>query len=169
MDDNNQLEVDGMVEAQFSEDDAHPWLPERLERARNSAVRSLLEEAGGYADVAALRTDLSDLSYLRERVAGLEAQSQAAHVDRAFREACAAYQFHDLKEVWALADLSGVLVAEDGVVSGMAEAIEALVAARPHLVKRPPAPALDAGEVSAVGDSGLSRPEVEQVKRRFRL
>ena len=116
-----------------------------------------------------LRQALAERTALADRARELEDSTQALQLELAFREACSGYTFYDVAEVRALADFSAIERTPDGTISGVREAIQTLVTARPHLVKRPPAPTLDVGDVSMAGEGGLTAPEVAQVKKRFRL
>lgn len=156
------------------------WLPERLERAKQTALRSLLDELG-YADVDTLKSTLTDQAAQLEQLTQehltaieqaqhAESSRQAAWFEAAFQGACTPYTFFDVDEVRKLGDFSGVTIDEAGQVSGMREAIEALVAARPHLVKRMSSPEIDAGAAQIGGDpQPLSPQMVAIVRKKFRL
>lgn len=161
-------------------DQTPDWLPERLERARTQAITALLTELG-YEDVETLKTALHEQRQSVEKltqdhaaaVAQVE-QSQAARrealLDVAFEQISRAYPFIDPQEARLLGDFSAVQLHEDGTVSGLREAIEQLAMQRPHLLRRPAVPNIEAhgGRIGGE-DSTLSPQLAETVRRKFRL
>ncbi len=165
-----------------AENNIPEWLPERLERARHTAVRELLSQFG-FEDEAAFKQAFTEQQaaiqqLTLERDAALQRATEAEHarhqlrLEMAFQQAAAPYEFFHLDEARALADLSGVQVDEQGGVIGMREALEALVEKRPHLIRRPFSPSLDAAigrENRAAEEKSFSPEEVDSIKRRFRM
>jgi hypothetical protein len=155
------------------------WLPDRLDRARHSALRALLDDLG-YADVDALKTALTEQAATIQHLTDAQASATAdlaaataarreALIDAAFQLASARYDFHDPAEARLLADFEGVTLDDTtGQVIGMDAALDALVAARPHLVQRPPAPVIDVGTPTTPSHP-LTDPNMAEVKRKFRL
>lgn len=154
------------------------WLPERLERARKTAIRELLDDLG-VADEEALRQSLAAIQQLTlERDAAVQRATEAEHarhqlrLEMAFQQAAAPYDFFHLDEAWALADLSRVQVDEQGGITGMKEALETLVEQRPHLIQRQLSPRLDSAtgrDHQLLEAKSFSADEVEAIKRRFRI
>lgn len=148
------------------------WLPERLERAKRSAIQDLLSDLG-YSDVDALKSQLQQqaqqASDLESAQAAVNASRQR-HLEAEFRLAASRYRFYDPHEAQALLDWSLVGWDEAGQVTGLEAALAALVKTRPHLVKRASVPSLD----SHPGGPGpqyeaLSPAQVDEIKRRFKL
>ncbi len=132
-------------------------IAERVSRANRSAAKAALEARAkelGYESVeemeAALREhkkaqddQKSEAEKLRE---ALEAEktkaTQAAErakralIKAAFAEQAIAANLVSVDDAFALADLSGVEVKDDGTVEGVKEAVEQLVKAKQYLVKQ---------------------------------
>lgn len=132
-------------------------IAERVSRANRSAAKAALEARAkelGYESVeemeAALRehkkaqeAQKTEAQKLRE---ALEAEktkaTQAAErakralIKAAFAEQAIAANLVSVDDAFALADLSGVEVKDDGTVEGVKEAVEQLVKAKPYLVKQ---------------------------------
>jgi hypothetical protein len=175
-----------MPDTDNHDEEAPAWLPERLERAGRTAVQNLLDELG-YADANALQDALrqsderaqnitaleAERATLSEQVTAADAARRQATLDAAFVVEAARYNFFDAGEVRQLADLSAVNLGEDNTVTGMREAIDALVEQRPHLVRRPALAGLDAGTGGASMRPNSIRdfpPEqIENLKSRFDL
>lgn len=111
----------------------------------DDAEAKKLEEQGKFKELADQRAaELEDLKLKRREDA----------VQAAVRLEALKMGFNDPNDAYTAADLSKVKVGEMGDVSGVQEAIVALVAAKPYLVKSGKgAPGLDAGA------GGQSRPE----------
>lgn len=158
------------------------WLPERLERARRVALQSFLADLG-FADAAALEAALAERATLQASIAEAQAQAenaqqaqQALAFQAAFQRASRDYDFHDAAAAQQLADFSGLSISEGGEVQGMEAALEALISAHPYLLRRPPAPDIDAQAASNASEAeGLPSAEslppalVERVRQKFRL
>jgi hypothetical protein len=159
-------------EAPQTEVEQPVWLPERLERAKRSSIQDLLSDLG-YTDLDALKNQLQQQTQQASALESAQAAlttSRQRHLEMAFRLAAARYRFYDPHEAHALLDWSAVGWDEGGQVTGLEAALESLVKARPHLVKRAVAPNLDAG----LGGPGpqyeaLSPAQVDEIKRRFKL
>lgn len=132
-------------------------IAERVSRANRSAAKAALEARAkelGYESVeemeAALRehkkaqdAQKTEAQKLQE---ALEAEktkaTQAAErakralIKAAFAEQAIAANLVSVDDAFALADLSGVEVKDDGTVEGVKEAVEQLVKAKPYLVKQ---------------------------------
>lgn len=172
-------------QTQPMDSDLPKWLPERLERAKKSAIQALLHELG-FEDAEGLRDKLTsqatqlaqlsaDYAALSEQLAAAQAARQHALIEANFMLEAGAYPFISLEEARALVDLSGVRVSEDGQVMGMREAVTALVEARPHLLRRSQ---FISSEVGGGLNGGTFRPasvgelpaeQLEDLKRRFKL
>lgn len=141
-------------------------IAERVSRANRSAAKAALEARAkelGYESVeemeAALRehkkaqdAQKTEAQKLQE---ALEAEktkaTQAAErakralIKAAFAEQAIAANLVSVDDAFALADLSGVEVSDDGTVTGAKEAVEQLVKAKPYLVKQAGGPGGSAG------------------------
>lgn len=141
-------------------------IAERVSRANRSAAKAALEARAkelGYESVeemeAALRehkkaqdAQKTEAQKLQE---ALEAEktkaTQAAErakralIKAAFAEQAIAANLVSVDDAFALADLSGVEVSDDGTVTGVKEAVEQLVKAKPYLVKQAGGPGGSAG------------------------
>lgn len=161
------------------------WLPERLERARKAAIKELLAELGfedaetlkqvletGSQAQEALQQITEEKTQLGQRVLDLENTQQQLRIEMAFQQAVAAYDFIEVADARTLADLSGVQIDEQGNVTGMQEAVEQLVESRPHLLRRPYLPSMEAylgREMPSHEEKKFTTEEVESIKRRFRM
>ena len=134
-------------------------IAERVSRANKAAAKTALEARAkelGFDSVEAMETalkahkeaaekDKTDLQKAREAKAAAEAKAQAAEsranqalIRAAFMLEVAGKTWVDgitADDVYAMADLSGVSVKDDGTVEGAKEAAEALLKAKPGLVK----------------------------------
>jgi hypothetical protein len=175
---------DPVIEAE----EAPAWLPERLERARRTAVQEFLADLG-FSDAEALQQSLQQLeegaqtittlteerAALAEQVAAAEAARRQASIEAAFIVEAAQYDFIDPGEVRRLADFSSVELSEDNSVTGMREAISRLVENRPHLLRRRAMVALDASTSGSRRPlrpdtpNELSAQQLDDLKRRFQL
>lgn len=156
------------------------WLPERLDRAKRSAIQDLLAELG-YADVEALKQTLqtqaqqvTDLTASQTELQTTLASTQTAHrqavLESAFRQEAARYRFYDPQEARALLQWEAIHVDDSDQVTGMAEALLQLVKTRPHLVKRSRTPHIDSTLLGqGAGQAELSPEQVDDLKRRFKL
>ncbi|MFP4322627.1 MAG: hypothetical protein ACLFTK_09250 [Anaerolineales bacterium] len=166
-------------------DEAPAWLPERLERARRSAIQAVLDDLG-YADVDALRAHLdeqaghvqrlqADLDTAQAAHAAAQASARRAALDAAFQLSVAAHEFIDPAEARALLNWDAVHVDNAGAVHGMAEAVNALAGQRPHLLRRRATPSLEATRQGADGGFGpqtareLPPEQRDALRRRFKL
>ena len=161
------------------------WLPERLERAKRSAVQSVLDDLG-FADMDSLRNTLvqqsetltsvsAERDSLREQVQSAESARREALLEAAFRYEAGQYDFYDLAEARLLVDLGGVALDDTNNVQGMREAVTGLVEQRPHLLRRKPRLVTDANQrgtrrriqPNSVGE--MPQEQVAAIKQRFQL
>ncbi len=161
------------------------WLPERLERARKTAIQELLTEIG-VEDPDTLKRVVEENSLFKTQLEQLTSENQQAmqrlteaqqtqqqlQIEMAFQQASAAYDFLQPSDARMLLDMNAVTLDEQGQVVGMQAAVEQLVATRPYLLRRPPVPRLesDYGRDSRVWEEkAFTAEEVESIKRRFRM
>jgi len=132
-------------------------IAERVSRANKSASRAALEARAkelGFESVEAMEAVLkaakeaaekekTDLQKANEAKATAEAKAKAAEeraktalIRAAFAEAAIGANLVSADDAFKLADLSKVTVDDDGNVEGVREAVEALVKAKPYLVKQ---------------------------------
>jgi hypothetical protein len=147
----------GNGDAKFTQADLDRIIGERLSRAEEGAVKKLLEQLG-LNDAEELKGKLSKVAELdaaqqaeldRARSEAADWKAKAEQSDAASKAATVkanetlmraavltqAAHFHDPNEAWLYADKSRITVKEDGTVDGAKEAVEAVVKAKPHLVK----------------------------------
>lgn len=131
-------------------------IAERLNRASNTAGKKALEEQAkslGYESFEAMQTaakayqaakdkEKSDLQREQEAKAAAEAKAtqaeeraKQAYIKASFVAHAATANLVDVEDAFRLADLSSVTVKDDGTVEGVKEVVEALVKAKPYLVK----------------------------------
>ncbi len=86
--------------------------------------------------------ELSEMEKLRKRLD--ESAAEREHLSTALNETrirhaiemtAAQMRFHDPADAYALSDLSGVEIDEDGKVSGVDDALKALAKSKPHLIR----------------------------------
>ena len=119
-----------------------PALDARQERAERSVIKSFAEQNGvSVEEITKLMTD-----YKAQQAAAIPADVQR-QIDERMRTADnrlisaevravgAELNIIDIDAAFMLMDKSGVAVGEDGSVTGVKEALEALTAAKPYLVK----------------------------------
>lgn len=132
-------------------------LGERLSRAEKTATKVAREayaKEQGFDNAAAMDTAIkahkeaqeknkTDLQKAQEAEATAKAQAQAASeraktalIRAAFAEQAIAQNLASAEDAFRLADLSKVTVTDDGTVDGVKDAVEALVKAKPYLVKQ---------------------------------
>lgn len=160
-------------------------LPERLERARKTAIHELLTELG-VEDTDTLKRAVEENSLFKTQLEQLTAENQQTvqrltesqqaqqqlRIEMAFQQASAAYDFLHPADARTLLDMSAVTLDEHGQVVGMQTAVEHLVETRPYLLRRPSAPRLegDYGRDSRMlEEKAFTAEEVESIKRRFRM
>ena len=124
-------------------------LSARQQRAERSVIKSYAEQSGISVDELTRLVD----DYKAQQAAAIpadmqariDAQMQAANerlIAAEVRTVGAALHLVDIDAAFALMDKSGVAVGEDGSVTGVQEALDALAAAKPWLVaqQQPPTP-----------------------------
>jgi hypothetical protein len=86
--------------------------------------------------------ELSEKDKLEKRLADLESTNSqlseryaSARLRHAVEIAAVTMQFADPEDAYNLADMSGAEIAEDGKITGVKEALEALAKAKPYLIK----------------------------------
>ena len=130
-----------------SAEDIAAALDARHQRTERSVIRSFAERNG--VSVEEITKLVSD--YKAQQAAAIPADVQQ-RIDERMRTAdnrlisaevrAVGTELHiiDIDAAFALMDKSGVKVGEDGSVTGVKEALEALTAAKPYLVKAAPPP-----------------------------
>ena len=130
-----------------SAEDIAAALDARHQRTERSVIRSFAERNG--VSVEEITKLVSD--YKAQQAAAIPADVQQ-RIDERLRTAdnrlisaevrAVGTELHiiDIDAAFALMDKSGVKVGEDGSVTGVKEALEALTAAKPYLVKAAPPP-----------------------------
>ncbi len=133
---------------------------EAAERRKRLEELEKAEEARKQAEMTELDRLKAENEALRKQAEAAVARAQDTLIRAAFvAEAAKAGAAHP-DDVYLLADKSGVLVDDDGTVSGVAEAVKALIdAGRVPLAGKPKAPALDGGAGS--GDRGNGSASVK--------
>ena len=124
-----------------------PALDARQERTERSVIKSFAEQNGvSVEEITKLMTD-----YKAKQATAIPADVQQ-RIDERMRTADnrlisaevravgTELNIIDIDAAFALMDKSGVKVGEDGSVTGVKEALEALTAAKPYLVKAAPPP-----------------------------
>jgi hypothetical protein len=147
----------GTGDAKFTQADLDRIIGERLSRAEEGAVKKLLESLG-LQDADELKGKLGRAAELdaaqwaeleRARSEAADWKAKAEQADAAVKTATQkaneslmraavmmqAAHFHDPNEAWLYADKTRLTVKDDGAVEGAKEAVEAVVKAKPHLVK----------------------------------
>ena len=145
-------------------------IAQRLARANTQASNKALEEqakALGYESFEAMQAvakahkeaqekQKSDLQKEQEAKAAVEAKAaqaeeraKQAYIKAAFVAQASSANLVDVEDAFKLADLSAVTVKDDGTVEGVKEVVEALVKAKPYLVK---------GEGGGAGAPGGGNP-----------
>lgn len=147
-------------------------LKAELDRARKALAAANKEaadrrkklEAFERAEQERQQAQLSAEERLKQQLAEVQAQAQAATAaanERLLRAAvlaeAAKLAFVDPSDAWRMLDRDGLAVGDDGEVTGAAEALKALVKAKPYLVKAATAPA-----ASIDGDRGRGVATAEQ-------
>ena len=130
-----------------SAEDIVAALDARQQRAERSVIKSFAEQNGvSVEEITKLMTD-----YKAKQATAIPADVQK-RIDERMRTADnrlisaevravgAEMNIIDIDAAFALMDKSGVKVGEDGSVTGVKEALEALTAAKPYLVKAAPPP-----------------------------
>ncbi len=103
---------------------------EAYERSESRSAGGVDEAAGD--EIARLKGELAQAKTEAEQV---QATAKAQAIRHAVETAAAALHFQDPADALTLADLSAVKVADDGTVTGAAEAVKALAGKRPYLLK----------------------------------
>lgn len=159
---------------------------ERLTRAEKAANKKALEarakelgfntveemEAALKAHKEAAEKEKTDLQKANEAKTAAEAKAKAAEeraktalIKAAFAEAGIAANLVSVDDAFKLADLSGVTVKDDGTVEGVKEVVEALVKAKPYLVKQGSGAGGGTAGNPGRGGGGEVDPNVEKAKQ----
>jgi len=101
--------------------------------AESAARRKKLEAFEAFTDE--LDQVKADLAAARAEAETLKTNARAAAIKHAIETAATGLNFQDPADALTLADLSAVQVGDDGTVTGAAEAVKALAAKRPYLLK----------------------------------
>jgi hypothetical protein len=176
----------GDDDKKFSQADVDRLQADRAKRAKKAAVKNLLEELG-FDDVTALKTVLSehqkaqeaqktDLQKAQEERDSekaareqLEARYKRERIDRIIEREARGMEFAEtaIPDVTLLIDRSEIDEDDKGQISGVKEALQSLLEAKPHMKKAakggdPPDIDGDKGKGSSKG-----KPDRSAVKRRF--
>ena len=152
-----------------------------LDRARKALAAANKEaadrrkklEAFEKAEAERKAAELSEVERLQQQVTEAQRRADAATAaanERLLKAAvlteAAKLAFVDPSDAWRMLDRDGLEIGEDGEVAGAAEALKALVKAKPYLVKAATAPA-----ASIDGDRGrgASTPEQKTAAREQQL
>ncbi len=148
----------------FTQDELNALINERLTRERSK-----------YVDYDALKTKAAEFDKVQqaqlsetEKLKALLAAEQAGRRDADTRRVqslmqvavmtkAASLGFMNPEDAWLLIDTAALKVEDDGKVSGVDDALKALVTARAYLVKTVPAPNLNSG---AGGGQGAVPPRL---------
>jgi|GEM_PF-7058017 len=154
--------------------DTPDWLPERLERAKQQAIQDLLADLD-HENVDSLKATLVNqqhqITTLTRAHDAAQTRAEQAMFEAAFTSATRPYSFQNADDVRALLDVQALDTAEDGSITGMDDAIKHLVESRPYLLapahSHPPTD-MNIHQTTSAQPS-LSTPQVDAIKRRFRL
>lgn len=138
--------------------------------AESMTRRKRLDELEA-ADEERKAAQLSEVEKAKKAQADAEAKARAAD-DRlrtaAIRNAvvleASKVSFFDPEDAFRLADLGGVQVADDGTVTGVADALKALMKAKPHLVRA----ATTTVDINAAAAGRQTRPSADDLVRQKR-
>ena len=124
-----------------------PALDARQERAERSVIKSFAEQNGvSVEEITKLVTDYKAKQAtaippdVQQRIDERMRTADNRLISAEVRAVGAELNIIDIDAAFALMDKSGVKVGEDGSVTGVKEALEALTAAKPYLVKAAPPP-----------------------------
>lgn len=141
--DEQQAEVDRLVLARLARAEKDAGQRTLEAQAKSLGYESYAAmEAAAKAHKATQEKEKSDLQ--REQEAKVAAEAKAAQAEERAKQAYikASFVAHaaganlvDVEDAFRLADLSGVTVKDDGTVEGVKEVVEALVKAKPYLIK----------------------------------
>ncbi len=141
---------DGDGERQFTQADLDRVAGERAKRAKKTAISELLQELGldKVDDLKGIVTakrkaeedEKTELQKAQEREVeekrkreALEAQLQQERLDRAIEREAQALGFADVTDATALVERALIETGDDGAITGVKEALEKLLEAKPHL------------------------------------
>jgi len=96
--------------------------------AAETRLRELEDKEKGELEIAQ-----RDLEEHKGKVTQLQSENRELRIQNAFL-ASNTYKWHDPEAALALADLSNVVIGEDGKVTGLKEALEALAKSKPFLL-----------------------------------
>lgn len=124
-----------------------PALDARQERAERSVIKSFAEQNGvSVEEITKLVTDYKAKQAgaippdVQQRIDERMRTADNRLISAEVRAVGTELNIIDIDAAFALMDKSGVKVGEDGSVTGVKEALEALTAAKPYLVKAAPPP-----------------------------
>jgi hypothetical protein len=147
----------------------------RRQKAQFSDYADLQEKAAKFDE--AQKAQMTELEQAQAKAQAAEAERDAALqrandrlIMAALTAEAAKQGFADPADAFTLADLAEVSITDDGAVTGVPEAVKALVQAKPYLIGRRTAPALDAGAGSGGRTTGdkqtrLTDEELAMAKR----
>jgi PAS domain-containing protein len=144
---------DGDGEKRFSQADVDRIVGDRAKRAGKSAVTDFLKSLGFEkpdelktlveAQRQAAEKEKTDLQKAEEKAQeeerkrqALETQLQQERLDRAIEREAQALGFADVTDATALVDRALIETGDDGAITGVKEALEKLLEAKPHLKRQ---------------------------------
>lgn len=157
-------ESQGQTQKTFTQDELNAQIGERLARERTKyADYDALKTKAAEFDKAA-QAQLSETEKLKALLAAEQAGRRDADTRRvqslmqvAVMTKAASLGFMNPEDAWLLIDTAALKVEDDGKVSGVDDALKALVTARAYLVKAVAAPNLNSG---AGGGQGAAPPRL---------
>lgn len=153
----------GTPEKTFTQTEVDALIKERLGRetkkyADYDAVKGELKrlKETGQTTEDTLRQQITELS---DKMTAAEARATANLIKSSVVAAAARLDFNDPADAYRLLDLQALEVTDDGVVKGLEQALQKLLADKPYLRKQ-------AGtKTSATNPAGASTLTLEQIKR----
>lgn len=124
----------------------------KFEREAKAAQKRLAELEA--AEQARAQADLSETEQAKQRAEAaekklleVEQRHQQTLIRSAVEMAATRLKFHDASDAYRLADLTAVVVDDQGAVTGVNEALKALASTKPHLLMAdtPTAPNINSG------------------------
>lgn len=170
----------GEQERTFSQADVDRLMGERAARARQAAVNELLQEleienldtlrGTVQAQRQAQEAQMTELQKAQRRIQELDeerkrlaAENRTRVIETEVITAATALGFRNPRDGMALADLTAVAVGDDGKVTGVEEALKALLEARPYLkAEATPSPAPNIDAQRGAGITGAGQPPTYQ-------
>lgn len=120
-------------------------------------------------DLPELQKAQRDLTEAQERATKAEADLRSARLENAFLSDNK-YEWHNPKTALKNADLSKVEVLDDGTVTGLTAALDALAKSDPYLIKTAKADETPKGSTGAPGTGGRQpdgKPDTKALANRF--